>query len=118
MNHLGDLLGGVGLLHREGEPDEEEKEDEASGNSQLQREGVVDGCGGVGGVDAHRVEQRGRRRGRTRWFKNRVRARVSGIVAFIFLLPGARLCGAEVVSPRKQSERLIGRGDNRQAQAA
>ena len=58
MDHLGDLLRGIGILDRQGEPNQEEEEDQASGDRQLQGVGVVDGKLGVGGMDADRVQQR------------------------------------------------------------
>ena len=38
VDHLGDLLRRVGLLHRERQPHKHEKGDEAGGNQQFQRE--------------------------------------------------------------------------------
>ena len=55
MDHFGELLGGVGMLHRQGEADDQEEEDEAAGDQHFQRERAVDrGCllSGIRGAHA------------------------------------------------------------------
>ncbi len=52
VDHLGDLLRRIGLLHRQRQPHQDEKSDEAASDQQFQRKRVVDGSGGIGGMNA------------------------------------------------------------------
>ena len=60
VDHLGDLLGGVWLVDGQGEPHEDEESDEAAGHQDFKGEGIADGSGGVGGMNAHGLHQRRR----------------------------------------------------------
>jgi len=47
-----------GPLHRQAQPHEEEKSDEADDHHQFQCKSVIDGCSGVGRVNAHGLQNR------------------------------------------------------------
>ena len=58
MDHLSQMLGSAGRLHREAHAHNREKNDETEDHQQLQREGVVNGSGGIGGMIADQLQQR------------------------------------------------------------
>ena len=53
VDHLGHLLRGIRFLHGKREAHDEEEHDEAASHQQFHGKRVVNGRGGVGGMNAH-----------------------------------------------------------------
>ena len=64
VDHFGDLLRRAGLLDRKRQAQQNEEDDGPENHQQLQCKGVVDRCGGMGGRNAHQLQESVHRAGK------------------------------------------------------